>query len=127
MADTLTIALPIQDDRVSAHFGHPDYFLLVSTDPATREIVDRRRLMPPPHQPGVLPLWLAENGVNGVLAGGIGGRARALFESRGIEVVSGVPAVSADHAVSQWLDGGLELTQNRCDHGEEGHGHRCRH
>ncbi|MCK7542001.1 MAG: hypothetical protein MZV63_69485 [Marinilabiliales bacterium] len=36
---------------------------------------------PRPHEPGLLPGWLAEKGVTDVIAGGMGQRAIGLFNS----------------------------------------------
>jgi predicted Fe-Mo cluster-binding NifX family protein len=117
------IAVPLQNGKVSGHFGHPDFFALLSVDSSSKEVVDETLRTPPPHEPGRLPLWLAEQGVDVVLAGGIGHRAVALLESRGIEVQTGVPLLSTSEVVRLWLDGKLEPGDNTCDHTTAGH--RC--
>jgi predicted Fe-Mo cluster-binding NifX family protein len=38
----------------------------------------------PEHQPGLLPLWLKERGVNVVIAGGIGSRAMDLLTAASV-------------------------------------------
>lgn len=42
-------------------------------------ITGQRLLTPPPHEPGVLPKWLHDQGVNLIIAGGMGQRAQGLF------------------------------------------------
>jgi len=119
----LKIAIPLQDGLVSGHFGHPDFFSLVSVDSSSKEILGEALRTPPPHEPGRLPLWLAEQGVDVVLASGIGHRAVQLLESRGIEVRTGVPLLSTSAVVQLWLEGKLEAGGNTCSHGSGGHGH----
>jgi predicted Fe-Mo cluster-binding NifX family protein len=125
MTAPIKIAVPVQNDRISGHFGHPEYFSFVSVDPAKRQVVDEERLTPPPHEPGLLPVWLSQQGADVVLAGGIGPRAVNLLESRGIEVCTGVPPLAASEAVRLWLEGSLETAGNTCNHGEPDHHHRC--
>jgi len=43
------------------------------------------------HQPGLLPAWLAEEGVSVVTANGIGSRAQALLRENRIEISAGRP------------------------------------
>ena len=66
----------------------------LDVDPATRQILKREDVVPPPHQPGLLPPWLAERGVKVVIAGGMGQRAVALFNQQGIQVHVGAPAAA---------------------------------
>lgn len=119
----LKIAVPLQNGKVSGHFGHPDFFSLVSVDASSGQILGEALRTPPPHEPGRLPLWLTEQGVNVVLASGIGQRAVSLLESQGIEVQTGVPHLSTSEVVQLWLEGKLGTGGNTCDH--TGSGHRC--
>lgn len=114
----LKIAVPLEGDKVSSHFGHPDCFLIVTIDRSDGAARTEERLDPPPHQPGVLPVWLAQQGVNVVLAGGIGGRAVNLLESNGTEVVRGVPPMPAQEAIDAWLEGRLESSGDTCSHNQ---------
>jgi predicted Fe-Mo cluster-binding NifX family protein len=111
----------MEGENISAHFGHPECFLIVTIDGTDCTRVSEERLEPPPHEPGVLPVWLAQQGVNVVLAGGIGGRAVNLLESNGTEVVTGVPPMPAHEAVQAWIAGKLKSSGNACTH----HHTRC--
>jgi len=119
------IAVPLQGERVSGHFGHPDCFCLVTVDPDAQKVLGQKFVTPPPHEPGRLPLWLAGHRVNVVLAGGIGQHAVALLESKGIDVHAGVPPFSAHEVVRLWLSGDLQTADNACNH--EDADHECRH
>ena len=73
-------------------------------------------LEPPPHEPGVLPRWLHEQGVGTVIAGGMGMRAQQIFAQYDIAVVTGAPAGEPTEVVQQWLAGQLATGDNVCDH-----------
>jgi predicted Fe-Mo cluster-binding NifX family protein len=73
-------------------------------------------MTPPPHEPGVLPAWLHELGVNLIIAGGMGQRAQQLFTQNDILVVVGAPAESSEDLVKAWMDGTLVSGANACEH-----------
>lgn len=114
--NSLTIAVPTAEGRLAMHFGHCQEFAIFEVDTSTKEIVGERRMQPPPHEPGVLPAWLAEQGTDVIIAGGMGGRAQALFAEHGIQVVVGAPAEPPKEVVSGYIAGKLETGQNFCDH-----------
>jgi ATP-binding protein involved in chromosome partitioning len=110
------IAIPIADGRLAQHLGHCEKFALVDVDAATKEISASTEVAAPEHQPGLLPPWLNERGVNLVIAGGMGARAHSLFQEASIEVLTGAPAESAATLVLQYLEGKLVPGENACDH-----------
>ena len=113
----MRIAIPLADGRLSSHFGHCDQFALVDVDEPTKEIRATALHAPPAHAPGALPAWLAEQGAEVVIAGGIGQRAQQLFTASGIDVVVGAPAsAQPQELVRAYLDGTLAGGQNVCDH-----------
>ncbi len=117
----MRIAIPIAGGRLSRHFGHCEKFALVDVDPVTRQTTASTEVAAPDHQPGLLPPWLKERGVNLVIAGGMGERAQSLFQTASIQVLSGVPEETAATLVQQYLDGKLVTGANACDHD----GHQC--
>jgi predicted Fe-Mo cluster-binding NifX family protein len=96
------------------HFGHCRQFAFVRIEDG--KVVGVTFETPPPHEPGVLPRWLHEQGVDVVIAGGMGQRAVGLFAEAGIEVVVGAPSLEPDVVVNQYLGGSLEIGGNTCDH-----------
>lgn len=112
----MKIAVPCVDGKLCMHFGHCDRFALVEVDAASKTIAEETETTPPPHAPGVLPQWLAEQGVTVVIAGGMGRRAQSLFEEHGIKVVVGAPADTPRRLAEAWLAGNLETGDNVCDH-----------
>ena len=81
-----------------------------------RSVASIERLAPPPHEPGVLPRWLREQGTEVVIAVGIGVRAQELLESGGIRVIAGVVPAPPEELVTGFLQGNLELGDNACAH-----------
>lgn len=110
------IALPLSGGRVSAHFGRAEEFVVYDTDRDKAEILGSENLVPPAHEEGLLPQWLVENGVDVLLTGGLGRKARSALQESGIVVVSGVPNGSAEELTRQYLEGRLQAGENSCDH-----------
>ncbi len=108
------IAVPVSNGLLSQHFGHCEHFALYDTEGG--EIKNQVLLDAPPHQPGLLPRWLAEHGATDILAGGMGQRAIALFNQSGINVYVGVPTKTADTLVADFLADKLVTNENLCDH-----------
>jgi predicted Fe-Mo cluster-binding NifX family protein len=112
----MKIAIPLADGKLSMHFGHCENFALVEVDPGTKRILKREDIESPPHQPGLLPPWLAERGANMIIAGGMGQRAQMLFAERGIQVLVGALAETPERLVGDYLAGTLKSGENVCDH-----------
>ena len=109
-------AIPVSGGVVSVHFGHCEHFALIDVDEGKREIVSKELVPSPGHQPGLLPEWLAEQGVSVVIAGGMGSRAQDLFQQNHIKVVIGTPENDPEKVVQDYLDGMLATGDNICDH-----------
>ncbi|MDD3370668.1 MAG: NifB/NifX family molybdenum-iron cluster-binding protein [Alphaproteobacteria bacterium] len=112
----MKIAIPVENNQLFSHFGHCPAFALIEIDETSKKILSRTDLDAPPHEPGLLPPWLAERGVNLVVAGGIGARASDLFAKNGIKVISGVASASPEAIVSDFLSGTLKTGANCCNH-----------
>ena len=115
-SETMKIAIPLADGKLTAHFGHCAQFAVVDVDSANKTIGGQVVLDPPGHEPGVLPAWLAEQGVSLVIAGGMGQRAQMLFGERGIKVIVGAPVEAPEKLVADYLAGTLQVGANVCDH-----------
>jgi ATP-binding protein involved in chromosome partitioning len=112
----MKIALPVSDNKLCMHFGHCERFEVFDVDDDTKEITARATFDAPPHQPGLLPRWLAEKGVTCVIAGGMGSRAVDIFRENGVSVVTGANAVEPDSIVKDFIQGRLIAGENVCDH-----------
>jgi len=110
----LKFAIPVAGGRLCSHFGHCEQFAIIETEEG--KIKRKSMHTPPPHEPGVLPRWLHEQGANVIIAGGMGSRAQQLFRETGIEVVTGAPMDSPEVLVNQYLSNALVTGPNVCDH-----------
>jgi len=109
-------AVPVSGGVVSAHFGHCEHFALIDVDEQRKEIVRKELIPSPGHQPGLLPQWLAEEGVSVVIASGMGSRAQNLFRQNRIEVIIGTLEADPEKVVLDYLKGILATGDNICDH-----------
>jgi ATP-binding protein involved in chromosome partitioning len=112
---SMKFAVPTHEGKLCAHFGHCEAFALIDTDPEGR-IMSETYVNPPPHEPGLLPEWLSQKGVDCVIAGGMGSRAQQLFAQKGIRVITGAMGESPKTIVEQYLGGSLQTGTNTCDH-----------
>lgn len=119
----MRIAIPLSEGQLCQHFGHCQEFLFVDAEPATKSVVERRVERAPEHQPGLLPVWLKERGVNVVIAGGIGARAVDLLTAASVQVLAGISASDPEVILSTFLNGKLETGLTGCDHS----GGSCQH
>ena len=110
----MKFAIPLANGKLTAHFGHCQEFALIEV--AENEITNKQILIPPPHEPGVLPSWLYEIGADVIIAGGMGQRAVSLFDEKGIKVITGAPTLEPEELVSGYLNKTLMTGANVCDH-----------
>jgi predicted Fe-Mo cluster-binding NifX family protein len=108
------IAVPTSNGLLDEHFGHCKQFAIILTN--DRELLNEQSVDPPPHQPGLLPVWLAEQGVTDVIAGGMGQRAIQIFNNHGINVFVGAPKLTPVELVKGFLEDTLTFSANYCDH-----------
>lgn len=112
----MKIAIPLANGKLCMHFGHCEQFALIEADEAARTLGALTTVTPPPHEPGVLPRWLHEQGADVIIAGGMGQRAQAIFAENGIKVVVGASAGEPEQIAAQYLAGTLVSGTNVCDH-----------
>jgi len=113
---TMKIAIPTVAGVLCQHFGHCEQFALCDVDVENRTILKTTMVTPPPHEPGLLPTWLHEQGADVIIAGGMGSRAQELFAGKGIHVVTGASPEAPEKIVGQYLRGELATGANVCDH-----------
>jgi predicted Fe-Mo cluster-binding NifX family protein len=135
----MRIAVPLHDGLLSDHFGDSATVAFFDVHQTAKTILSRQDLPTPPHRPGVLPMWIAEQGAQVIIAGRMGERARVLFAHNGILVVAGASAQPPDRAVMDWLQNQLATNLQACghdhhagehgckDHGENAHDHHRNH
>ena len=118
------IAVPVVGGMLSSHFGHCEEFLFATVENGA--VTKTENLIPPPHEPGVIPNWLAQQGATVVLVGGMGERAQEILQSRGVAVVCGVQPDKPLEIINRYLARNLTVGGNACNHdGDEDH--HCGH
>lgn len=120
---TMKIAIPLAKGKLSTHFGHCEQFAFITVE--NGNITKQETLTPPPHAPGVIPKWVADQGCTDILVGGMGEAAQTILQQRGVKVLCGSPSDTPANLVSLYLSGKLVNTDNACDHDHEGHS--CSH
>ena len=127
----MRVAISTDGDFVSAHFGRCPLFTIVDINNGKlekKEIVEN-----PGHEPGFIPQFLNQRGVNCIVAGGMGARASGFFEELGIKAIVGVSGKisdAIDMLVKGRLKGGVSicspgagkgygLDKTVCDHSHE--------
>lgn len=122
----MKIAVTYENGEIFQHFGHTKQFKIYEFDEGDKilnvELIDVNG-----SGHGALAGLLAEQGVDVLICGGIGGGAQMALKEAGIELFGGVVG-GADSAVVAYLK--RELAYNpdvRCDHHdhEHGEGHDC--
>ncbi len=108
------IAIPLENGILCSHFGHCEQFAII--DAENNIISGESRITPPPHEPGLLPAWLAEKAVTDVIAGGMGQRAIDLFNKQNINVFVGAQLKKPVELAKDLLNNTLAAGANYCDH-----------
>jgi len=112
----MKIAIPTANGALNLHFGHCQSFSIFDVDQKTKQILKKEEIPAPKHEPGVLPRFLGELGVNVIIAGGMGMSAQNLFSAQGIDVVIGAPSKPLTELVMDYVSGTLLSGDNVCDH-----------
>ena len=132
----MKIAVTYENGQIFQHFGHTAQFKLYDVENGavvSAQVVDTNG-----SGHGALAGFLAANGVNSLICGGIGGGAQMALAEAGIHLYAGCSG-DADQRVDELLAGTLQFAQAAtCDHhhgaehtcGDHGcgsHDHTCGH
>ena len=118
----MKIVIPSKDEKLCGHFGHCEYFSIVEVNDETNEILSIESKIPEEGISCQSAHWIAAQGVNLVLAGGMGGRPLAIFAENGVKVIPGCPELPIKEVVTQFLAHNLTTGANTCG-GEHHHCH----
>lgn len=115
----MIVAIATEANMVASHFGRCPEYTLFQLDQGV--INEQRVISNPGHEPGFLPEYLAELGVNCIIAGGMGPRAQMLFTDKKINTLVGVTGPVQD-VIEAYLAGELRSGPSSCEHSAESHG-----
>lgn len=116
----MKIATACMGKTISQHFGHCQNFIIFETE--NGKVLSETDIPNPGHRPGFLPNFLGDQGVEVMIAGGIGGGAVEIFNERGIPVITGAGG-DARAVVESYLAGTLVSTNTECH--EHSHADSC--
>lgn len=109
----MKIAIPTEAGQVCSHFGRAPGFTLVTLD--GKAVTGQEFQENPGLGHGSLPAWLKAQGVQAVLAGGMGEHPRLALAAAGMQVCLGVQG-SLEAAVRAYLEGTLASGESLCGH-----------
>ena len=108
------IAIAVDGNQISPHFGRCPSFVLVDLE--NKIVVNRENIPNPGHRTGFLPEFLAEKGVQVIICGGMGRRAMDLFSEKGITPMIGI-AGEVDKVINDYIEEKLEVGDSFCQPG----------
>ncbi len=113
--ENMIIAVPYLEGDVNAHFGSTRTFLIAETKDGKLESTSVFELQGMQHNHGGIADFLKEQGVEVIIAGGMGGPMQTALKDAGFDLYCGVggPAVVAIEAL---LAGELEQSEATCGH-----------
>ena len=106
----MKIAISTDGNQVSSHFGRCPSFTIIDIEDG--EVKSAGVINNPGHHPGFLPEFLKDNGVEYIVAGGMGRKAAGLFNQFGIKTVVGVTGTIEEivgELTNETLKGGESL------------------
>ena len=119
----MIIAVTYADGQIFQHFGHTQAFKIYEIENDT--VFAARIVETNGSGHGALAGFLAEQGVDTLICGGIGAGAQLALAEAGIRLFGGVSG-EADDAVEALLSGQLLYNPNVCcNHHGYGEGHTC--
>ncbi len=125
----MILGLPVSDGKFSGHYGKSQALRLYEAKSGAAHLIGDRAF--PDTGVCSASAWVAEQGVEVMLTGGLGKGAADGLMSKGIRVVAGFTTEDTDVAVQEFLAGNgteLSLGESRCQgHGDHEHeeGHVC--
>ena len=118
----MKIAVTYDNGEVFQHFGRTESFKIYNVE--DNKIISSEVISSNGTGHGALAGLLAEQGVNVLICGGIGGGAQTALTEAGIDLCAGAHG-NADEVVETYLKGDLESSGVNCDHHHHEEGHSC--
>lgn len=118
----MKIAVTYDNGEVFQHFGRTESFKIYEVE--DNKVVSSEVISSNGTGHGALAGLLAEQGVNVLICGGIGGGAQTALTEAGIDLCAGAQG-NVDEVVEAYLKGELESSGVNCDHHHHEEGHSC--
>lgn len=119
----MKIAVTCENGQVFQHFGHTPGFAIFEVE--DKKIVSEKLLSSGEFGHGALAGLLAEENIDVLICGGIGGGAINALGNAGIQVIGGAEG-DVKAVVEALLNESLQVRENfHCNHHHHGEGHTC--
>ena len=118
----MKIAVTYDNGEVFQHFGRTESFKIYEVE--DNKVVSSEVISSNGTGHGALAGLLAEQGVNVLICGGIGGGAQTALTEAGIDLCAGAQG-NVDEVIETYLKGELESSGVNCDHHHHEEGHSC--
>ncbi len=109
----MKVAVATEGNMVAQHFGHCRAYTIAEVEDG--KVIQKTLVDNSGHEPGFLPLFLAEKGVQCIISGGMGQRAQGLFAEKGIVAIVGAYGL-VDKVLEDFVNDRLETGENVCEH-----------
>ncbi len=125
----MKIAFASEEDKdiesvLAHHFGRCPYYIFVEVeDGKIKSVETKENPYFNAHAPGVVPEFIAKQGANVIIAGGMGPRAIDWFNRLGVQPVTGAAGKIKD-VLNDYLAGKLSGVEPCDEHGERRFGGR---
>lgn len=118
----MKIALPSRQNLIDNHFGHCEYYTILTVDKDNKQILSEETITSPAGcgcKSNIANI-LADKGVKLMIAGNMGDGAVNVLHNAGIEVLRGCSG-NVKEVVLEWLEGNLIDSGDSCHE----HEHDC--
>lgn len=111
----MLIAIATEGKTVSEHFGRCPLYTFVEI--LDNKVIRRYEDENPGHAPGVIPRFLKDKGAEYIICGGMGHRAKTMFDELGIVTVMGISGY-IDQVIEDFSKGLVESGDSFCAPGK---------
>ncbi len=113
MNNIMKVAVATENGHVAQHFGRCSHYTIANVD--KDNILSIEIMSNPGHEPGYLPQYLSEKGVECIIAGGMGTMAQNLFAEKNICTIVGIVG-DVNGVLQRFAEGKLKGAQSLCHH-----------
>jgi predicted Fe-Mo cluster-binding NifX family protein len=112
----MKIALPSRQNQIDNHFGHCEYYTIITVDKDKKEIISQEMLESPAGCgcKSNIAQTLSDIGVSVMLAGNMGQGAVNVLKNSGIEVIRGCSG-DVKTVADNWIQGNVADSGDSCE------------
>ncbi len=116
----MKIAIPVENNLLSQHFGHAEKFLFFDVEDG--KIISTEIAPTPEHMEGSFPEWIKQNKADVLIVSGIGPKAVEILNDSGITVITNAVPEKPRKIVEDFINNKLDTSYEEvCNHDEHHH------